>query len=243
MQWLTRNGPFWEDSRLHNPSDYLECCEEIVTDSAIGEAALASLHEVRRDLVSLSPSSWEYTPIDVYLRGNDDKSQLLKVVNHWHENSLTSVLEGNPLPISSWQQLATFSKSHCSDLIFSEDAFKPLEGSPFVPGASEKILMLLKILNFFKNCFDEKKKRTMKGHQLYQEYFTGSKAWFTDSSVSEKHDFISELTFKHPKDGAAIFCPWHGKVKSHQMRVHFSWPIRSDEPLYVVYIGPKITKR
>jgi hypothetical protein len=40
-----------------------------------------------------------------------------------------------------------------------------------------------------------------------------------------------------------IFCTWHGKVKTPQYRIHFSWPISAVAPLYVVYIGPKITKR
>jgi hypothetical protein len=40
-----------------------------------------------------------------------------------------------------------------------------------------------------------------------------------------------------------IFCPWHGKVKIEQMRMHFTFPIQHDRPVYVVYIGPKITKR
>jgi hypothetical protein len=32
-------------------------------------------------------------------------------------------------------------------------------------------------------------------------------------------------------------------LKTQQIRIHFSWPIRVDTPLYVVYVGPKITKR
>ena len=40
MQWLTRLGPFWEDFRRHSgQSDLLEFRGDIVTDTAIGEAA------------------------------------------------------------------------------------------------------------------------------------------------------------------------------------------------------------
>ena len=39
MGWLTRNGPFWEEARVHGPDDYLECNGEVVTDTAVGEAA------------------------------------------------------------------------------------------------------------------------------------------------------------------------------------------------------------
>ena len=35
----------------------------------------------------------------------------------------------------------------------------------------------------------------------------------------------------------------HGKVKTPQIRIHFSWPITASTPLYVVYVGYKITKK
>ena len=95
-----------------------------------------------------------------------------------------------------------------------------------------------------KNSFDQQGKRTSGGHTLYQKYFTGAKAWFSDSSDREKAQFRNELTFPHPADpDKTIFATWHGKVKTPQLRIHFSWPIRADKPLYVVYAGPKITKR
>ena len=94
------------------------------------------------------------------------------------------------------------------------------------------------------NSFDDQGERTREGHRLYQKHFTGDKAWFSDSSTSEKDDFKKELTFPHPAAlGETLSCTWHGKVKSPQLRIHFSWPIRAAEPLYVVYVGPKITKR
>lgn len=43
MQWLTQYGPFWEDMRHHGPDDWLECNGNIVTDTAVGEAAWCCL--------------------------------------------------------------------------------------------------------------------------------------------------------------------------------------------------------
>ena len=41
-----------------------------------------------------------------------------------------------------------------------------------------------------------------------------------------------------------LFCPWHGKVSTRTLRIHFSpGQIRASDPLYVVYVGPKLTKR
>ena len=100
------------------------------------------------------------------------------------------------------------------------------------------------MLQEIRNCVDDRGKRTPEAHKLYQKHFAGEKAWFSDSSKSEKDDFEDELTFENPSVGGEfLFCSWHGKVKWPQLRIHFSWPVRAAEPLYVVYVGPKITKR
>ena len=96
----------------------------------------------------------------------------------------------------------------------------------------------------YKGCFDEHGQRTPEGDRIYQDYFTGDKAWFTDSSESEKHNFKSSLTFLDPENKKEhIFCPWHGKINTPKMRIHFSWPISHDKPLHMVYIGHKLTKK
>jgi len=52
------------------------------------------------------------------------------------------------------------------------------------------------------------------------------------------------MTFPDPDvQGETLFCSWHGKVKTPQYRIHFSWPVTAASPVYVVYVGPKITKR
>ena len=37
--------------------------------------------------------------------------------------------------------------------------------------------------------------------------------------------------------------PSHGKVRRGMLRLHYSWSGKAGEPVYVVYVGPKITKR
>ena len=117
-------------------------------------------------------------------------------------------------------------------------------GHPFVPSAAERIRVLLHTLDRFKGCFNEQGQRNDEGHALYANHFSVQKGWFSDSSDAEKNEFHAELTFPHPqRPGETLFCPWHGKVKTPQIRIHFSWPVRANEPLYVVYVGPKRTKR
>ena len=63
--WLTRNGPFWDDERRHSRDDWLECREEVVTDSAVGEAAYRKLHSVEAGLISLAQTNWNFSPVEV----------------------------------------------------------------------------------------------------------------------------------------------------------------------------------
>jgi hypothetical protein len=105
------------------------------------------------------------------------------------------------------------------------------------------LLVLLQVLHELRNAVDESGERTTEGQEIYQRHFTGDKAWFSDSSDTEKRDFRHDLTFDSPSGDKQIFCPWHGKVKTLQLRVHFTWPVSADEPFVVAYVGPKITKR
>lgn len=242
MAWLTQQGPFWEDEPYHASDDYLEYQDQIVTDKALGEAAYRCLRGIDSQLVSLQPSDWIFTPININL--HKDTVTCISVLNHWEINTIESALRGSSLPIQSWEQLASVMPDRCANLIFSSDSFEPLKGYPFVNSAAKRIIELLETLDKFKTCFDEQGQRTAEGQCIYQNHFVGNKAWFTDSSDSEKNEFKVDLTFKHPKtDTENLFCPWHGKIKTPQLRIHFSWPISVTEPLYIVYVGPKLTKQ
>lgn len=243
MQWLTRHGPYWEDDRQHDSDDYLECNEQIVTDSAIGEAAFRCLHSGNSQLVSMTPSDWDVSPLSIQWHRTNHDVQDVRVINHVDIEHLEAALRSGESPVESWQQLESACCARFTHLKFSEDAFDSLDGHPFVPGASQGIIERLEILDRYKNCFDVNGKRTPEGNELYQDYFTGGKAWFSDSSDSEKRAFKSDLTFRHPeKTGETLFCTMHGKIKTPQIRIHFSSPVTADSALYVVYVGHKITK-
>lgn len=244
MQWLTQYGPFWEEARQHSSDEYLEYNGNLVTDEALGEAAFCCRHGIHRSLVSFSPSAWEVSPLRVNWAQNNDHIESIDVINYWNANKLEQDLSNAPLNVDSWANLAEICRLRFPYLTFASDCFEPLRGQPFVFGASERIHILLDLLNKLRQCFDEQGHWTKAGNRIYQEHFTGSKSWFSDSSDSEKQDFENELTFRHPDNSnKRLFCTWHGKIKSPQFRIHFSYPIRHNEPLYIVYVGPKITKR
>lgn len=248
--WITQNGPFWEEARNHSPDDWLECRGDIVTDTAVGEAAWCCLNSIDRELISLIPSNWQFSPVLVEWTSSFNAKKTIDVVNHWDPISLEAILKAAPIPIVSWDQLATLTMAQCPLLTFATDAFSPLNGHPFVSGAAQRLLSIVDTLNRFKSCFNAEGQRTPEGNEIYQDFFTGLKgdggrgAIFTDSSDREMTKFKKEMTFKHPGDPSkTLFCSMHGKVQTPQLRVHFSWPVRHDEPLYIVYIGPKLTKQ
>ncbi|MCW5600016.1 hypothetical protein [Nitrosomonas sp.] len=244
MQWFTRQGPFWEDIREHDPDDYIECKDEVVTDTAIGEVAFRCFKGNDSQIVSMTPSNWEYSPLQIYWERTNEDSLEIDVLNHFDTGSLEKNLRSSAGLIESWNQLASMCKNRFVAITFSTDAFEPLFGYPFSPGVAQRIIERLEVLEKLKNFVDSSGNRTPEGHRLYQEHFTGDKAWFSDSSETEKRDFKSELTFKHPRiDGSTLFCTMHGKIKTPQTRIHFTLPTQTDPELYVVYIGPKITKK
>lgn len=248
MLWLTRGGPFWDDLRRHGTADWLECRGRVVTDSAVGEAAYRTLHAVECGLISAVPSDWDYSPVDVVWRrrneaGDDEHAQ----IHNFRDSRLfEDFLRTAAPPIRSWDDLQEASKKRFAKLIFAGHCFDHLSGFPFVQNAAERIVVLLDVLDQFARAFDAVGVRTSKGQQIYQDYFSGNNAPFSDSSDTEKRHFRDELTFRHPSDSQKLlFCTWHGKVNypAFPLRIHFSWPIQSGEPVYVVYIGPKITRR
>lgn len=244
MAWLCQHGPFWDDDRQHDGGDWYECNGEIVTDTAVGEAAHCILHGIDRGLVSLQPSNFGYDPVQVERKFEDGYRAPVNVRNYFDPIAVESCLAAAPPALASWAALEELSISRFGQLRFAGNAFEPLRAQPFKQGVAERILVLLTALHRLKQCFHEDGSRTEDGHVLYQQHFTGDKCWFSDSSDTEKEDFRSELTFPHPDaPGEDLFCTWHGKVKSPQYRIHFSWPVTERSAVYVVYVGPKITKR
>ena len=246
LSWLTRDGPFWDDVRRHGAGDWLESRGEIVTESAVGEAAFRSLHGAECGLISIRPSDWDYSPVTVTWRredaGLEDRRASLK---NWRDAAaLEDSLRAAAPPIESWGGLRTSSASRYANLRFAADCFDPLSGTPFAKAAAERFIALFEILDQFAQAFDAAGERTPEGQRIYQDYFTGENALFSDSSDSEKRLFRSELTFTHPDNPQeSLFCAWHGKVRHLTLRLHYSWSGRAEEPVYVVYAGPKITKR
>lgn len=240
LAWLTKHGPFWEDALEHSPDLVLEAGREIVTETAVGEAAYCAALGIDRRLVSFTPSQWESSPVTVTM--SDNGSTGIPVANYWTQPDLETALQAAEPPISTWPQLEAVCRARFQMLRFSAECFRHLEGQPFVPGAANRIVSRLEILDRLMGAVDDSGHHTPEANWLLREHFNGERAWFSDSSITEKRDFRRELTFNHPaRPGETMFCPWHGKVSNPPFRIHFSWPVPAGEPLYIVYVGRKIT--
>lgn len=247
-EWLNRSGPFWDVVREHASDDFLYIENgsemEIVTGTGIGEAAFRESCGMPCGLVSISPSNWTKTPLRVK-RVKEDSTSVVDVVNHWTYDALNETLNQEPPPWRTWEGLDEFCARRFQRLEIFEDAFSPIKRYPFDREAGEKIIARLDALERLKESYDSSGQLTPEGLELKRCHFEGDNAWFSDSSQTEKHEFRSQMTFKNPKTGEMNTCFWHGKITTRYdpVRIHFSWPITAADPLYVAYIGPKISKR
>ena len=240
LRWLTNYGPFWEDKTFHESDLYMDSGDEIVTDTAVGEAAFCNLIGRERGLISFAPSDWQFSPI--WVRTLLETETLVSVLNFWEVTELEAALQEAEPPIASWEHMEQVSRRTYEKLSFSSACFHNLTGQPFSLGVADRILARLRVLDELVGSVDEGGQRTARGHQIYQDHFTGDRAWFSDSSDSEKHEFAEKLTFTGPL-GTPLFCTWHGKINSPKLRIHFDWPVPPGEPIFVAYIGLKITRR
>ena len=250
MLWLTKSS-FWDapEQRNHSENDLLECVNQdhqVVTDTAVGEAAFRMLGGSACGIVSIKSSDWEFSPVNVIYRDGSGQSggQSVDIDNFLDLSTLKSNLQDAEPLIRSWSALKNTALSQFSRLTFAEDCFEPLAKLPFAQSSAKTLVARLDVLSQLADARDKDGAQSVEDQQIYKKHFTGKTAWFSDSSETEKQRFKEKLTFPHPeRPDHRLFCPYHGKERHLQLRLHFSWPIQLGQPVYVVYIGPKLTKK
>jgi hypothetical protein len=241
LTWLTKAGPFWDDEQLHSLDDLYTYDKEKVTGTALAEAAAVTYCEEECDIFSLINEKYSESSLKVSWSVGDNCESFL-IANHTSIESLDQKIKNSNKDIESWSILEKIARSAFHNLSFIPECFTPLNKMPFYRAAALSIMEKLRVLDEIKTCFDNTGKFNDLGNELYKKHFTGDKAWFSDSSEGEKNEFKKDMTFKL-KDNDERLCAWHGKIKTPQIRIHFSSPIEKDTPLYIAYIGEKITKR
>ena len=246
MSWIDRNGPFADDHLTRDPNEYYTYGEAVVTDNAIGEVAARLFAQQRAMLMSVYPSAYTFSPVPVEWHRSEAEREQTEVENYWRTETLRTALQAQQIAPMSWPDLIGQCTIRYPLLTLLPDVSGHLAGEPFSPAIADRVLVLLDVLNQLKGGFDEQGRRTAASEILLDNYFRRERAAFTDASETEKNDptFRRVMTFAHPDgDGDDLECFWHGKISTRYYRIHFSYPIERDTPLYIAYIGPKLTKK
>ncbi|NJL57236.1 hypothetical protein HC928_20420 [bacterium] len=241
MIWIDRQGPFWDEPPEHDPSEWYEWNDEVVTETSLGEASFKLSRNTSTVVVSFSPSNFLSNPLQIIWKQAQELQDTLEVYNFWHSQELDTFLGQFRLPPESWTALIEQAQADFVHLDFLPSVADALLGQPFNVTIARQALRLLRILNDLKGDINNQGAFSEAGHELLETFFRGERAYFSDESESNRQIFRKELMFNKP-NGEKIFCPYHGKISHRYFRIHHSWPIRHDEPLYIAYIGPKITK-
>lgn len=243
LNWLTRAGPFWEEQRQVVADDYFHYHETDVTELGLGEAARRQLCGALANSVSFPSPEFDYSPLPVIHGLLEEPISTINVVNQWKWEDVQHAVEAATPPIINWEQMLTEARRRFDHLDLTSACGDPLKPEPFRHYVVERVFELLQVLNEYVSCMTETGTPTTRNHELFSQHFSGGKSWFSDESTSNKREFKRELEFSDPvQPGKKIFCPWHGKIKTPQYRIHFEWPPQPKAKLRIFYIGPKITK-
>lgn len=242
LEWINKRGPFWDDARESNEDDYFECRGDNVTDQGLGEAARCQLMGKRVTAFSF-PGKFDYSPVEVVHGLPEAPINKVLIGNFWRFSELqVDASNSTPFPVN-WAQMLDDASNRFDKLVFLPTCIEPLKAEPFSKYVVERAFELLGVLQDFMASLDENGRYTARTSELIDQHFRGEKSWFSDESETNKRDFSKELSFPDSdKPGVNVFCPWHGKIKTPQYRIHFEWPVCAKK-LRIFYIGPKITKR
>ena len=245
MAWLDKHGPFVEDELLRNPNEYLDINDgTVVSEEAIGEAATRHFQGLSAGLVSFAPSTFQRSPVEVHWHRHSSDPVTCEIPNYWNAQELDHYLEGQQRDPATWKEFIAQLPARFPHLTFLPGLENHLAGDPFSLYVVERTFVLLGVLNELKTCFDVDGHRTARGEELMDNYVRRDRARISDSSEQEKNDprLRAAMTFRDPS-GEELVCFWHGKIQTPPYRIHFSYPIQKDVPLYIAYIGDKLTKR
>lgn len=247
LLWLANRGPFTDDVRTEAEDDLFHYEDTDVTDQGLGEAARRVIVGRSAVTYSFSPGrtrQFDYSPLEVIQGWKENVIAQIELQNFWDVHLLIDALtRAQPEP-DNWTALVEQAIQRFPNLCIAGYVVDELRRTPFSASLARNVLDLLWVLNAIKEEMNVDGTFSLDGMQLFQKYFVGENAWFTDESDRNKIDFKSDMTFSDPISEEKVTCFWHGKIQTPQFRVHFEWPIVDMmNGIKVCYIGPKISKR
>lgn len=250
LSWADREGPFALDDRQHTGEEFLVlevAPDDPITDTALAEAAWRKLKTGDAEVVSASPSDLTHSPLRLLWRPDDVAREPIELDNHTTPDTLSTSLERD-FAVTSWATLERWAIYACPNLTFSKESFEGLKGETYKQACADAIKERLTVLERIKgSCLPGASGgMTAAGQALVENYFWSKSAWFVNASPTEANSplYREQMTFKHPTNpGERVFVPWHGRIYTGVLRIHFSYPINHADPLIIFYVGPKLTKR
>ncbi len=243
FQWLVNTGPFIENDRQPIDDDLFVFGDDDVTDLGLGEAA-------RRVLVSKSAATLSATsstavrfaedPLKVVHGIPEDPFTVVDVPNYTSVEGLVAQLsDSRPAP-RTWTELLALCRQDFDRLNIGIYCERVLSRHPYSRAAGRRIRDLLTVLQQLMAEMDDSGRLSTQGVEVFNGYFVGDKAWFTDESATRKNA-EQKFTFPNPDGDGTLVCFWHGKVSVGAFRVHFEWPVqRPSQRLRVAYMGPHL---
>ena len=245
MSWFAKSGPFWDDHRQSVEDDYFEYEKYDVTDQGLGEAARNKIVRIKACVFSFQGGSIEFdkTPLLVKQGLPEETIREINIENNWTIEQLIDIVRKSKT-YKTWTDIKQEIDRQFTGLIVSDNVIEHLSSMPFSKKVGFNVLERLAVLNDLVIESIGDGELSSNGTKILTDHFVGEKAWFSDESETNKNNFKKELTFPDPEDRQKrLFCPWHGKIKTPQIRIHFEWPRpKKQVKIKVVYIGPKITK-
>ena len=243
MNWLSKSGVFLPDDACAAPDDRFLChrSEESgrrnddVTGSALAECAFRMSLGENGCAISLEQSEYHWSPLKIFFLQSDAPTEEIFIENDYSLILLRQRLDGLLPPIASWPVLLE-RINQLPKVSIEAGVEDILLKNPFTANVAKGLYECATALSEMATA-----ETLGQFNELFAKYATGEKARFSDSSASEKRDFKFALTFT--VDGRERLCPYHGKVKMQQYRMHLVERPAFGRPARIVYIGPKLTRR
>jgi hypothetical protein len=244
LQWIESKGPFLDEDSEAVGENYFEYGALDVTNEGTGEAARRILNGLEAMTFSFSGGGSDHSPLRIEQGLPEDRIACVEVPNVWTIADLrASALAALPAVVN-WKQTIARAQFRFPKLLLADNLIDYLRRETFTAHLADSIFTRLAKLQELIDSRKPDGSNSAETDRLIATHFAGEKAWFTDESVTNKAKFRQTLTFADPANPTArIFCPFHGKIKTPQYRIHFPWPLaQEDSRLRIAYIGPKLTK-
>jgi hypothetical protein len=250
LQWIDRSGPFIDDDRHPEPSDYFECLGVDVTNQGLGEAARRTKNNLEVATFSFVGGVVDFSgsPLCVEHGLPEERFGQYFVPNVSKVDKLIECALRAAPEADSWRSMIERARVQFPSLVLLDAIFlnPRLAGEPFEKSISDRVMELLRHLNEYAESRNNDGSESDRSRELVRAFFTeaqGAVPLFTGESVTNQRKFEQLLTFRDPENpDATLFAHWHGKIRHRVFRLHFEWPMpRQARKIKVVYVGPKLT--